>query len=237
MDRLRLILLSSALGLGACSNETSTPPGIPPTTAVAVDPAQFLGDVKCGDEPGDMRLFVATLFDVSPQGELGIGSSSSAGCPEEGKQCLVLPSSDPTSCHVDVLFVGVIDGREYEVEVDGYDRDDASKDPTNGITFLAKGNRAMVVKSTGAYAPPRWTTRCAHNRLPPSLRRSNGGLLSDAGAIEYADSGYQADGGYAECRPVVLYGPNRSPWLEGPVCAANLATITARGCDALTLVP
>lgn len=218
MNRLRLILLLSAIGLGACSNETSTAVGVPPTTAVAVAPAQFLGGVKCGEAAGDMRLFVATLLDVSPPGGLGIGSSS-----------LVLPSSAPTSCHVDVLFVGVINGREYSVEVDGYDRDD--------IAPFAKGNRSMVVSSTGAYAAPRWTTHCAHNRLPPSLRSADGGLLRDAGAVEYSDSGYQTDGGYGECRPVVLYGPNRSPWLEGPICAADLATITARGCDALTLVP
>ena len=212
MDRLRLFLLLSVLGLGACDDSTTTTVTVTPTTAIAVDPAEFLGNAKCGGDAGDSMLqYVATLSDVSPQGELGIEGTWTD-----------LPSSVPTSCHVKVLFTGVIDGREYEAKVDGYDRTD--------IEPLAKGNPTMVVSGTGAYAAPRWTTRCAHNRLPPSLR-------NDAGAAEYADGGYPTDGGYAQCRPVVVYGPHNAPWLEGPVCALNLATITARGCDPLTLVP
>jgi hypothetical protein len=209
MRRLRLFSLSCVLGVAACSNSETTEVGVPPTTAIAVDPAQFLGDVKCGDEPGDMRVFVASLREI-------------------GNAALVFPSSVPTSCRTDVLFLGVVDGREYEAVVDGYDR--------AGIQPLAKGNSAMVDEMTGEYVPPRWTTRCAHNRFPPSLRGTDGGLRADAGDVVYASTGYP-DGGYDHCRPAVLYGPNDSPWLEGPICAANLATITARGCDPLRLAP
>lgn len=221
MERRRLFLLLSALGVGACSTSETTATGVTPLTAIAVDPAQFIGDVKCGEEAGDMVRFVATLSDVSPHGDLGIGSAT-----------LILPSSAPTSCHVPVLFEGVLVGHEYQARVDGYDREN--------IAPLAKGSSSMVVSTqidgavppdVGAYVPPRWTTTCGSHRLPPSLRGDGGQEPADAGSAQYVD------GGYDSCRPVVRYGPNDTPWLDGPVCALTQLTITVRGCDALQQAP
>ena len=212
MERRRLFLLLSVLGVGACSNSETTATGVTPLTAILVDPAQFMGGVRCSTEPGDMLLYVATLQDRSPHGDLGIGSAT-----------LTLPSSAPASCHVPVLFEGVLVGHEYQANVDGYDRDD--------IAPLAKGSSTMVVSSTGEYVSPRWTTTCGSHRLPPSLRPDGGQESADAGSVQYVD------GGYGSCRPVVHYGPNDTPWLDGPVCALTQLTITVRGCDLLRKAP
>jgi hypothetical protein len=205
------LLAPVALPLGGCNNSTATLVGVTPSTAVSVDPAEFLGDVKCGTDKGEMQLYVATLTDVSPRDVLHIGIGQ-----------LVLPSSNPTGCGIPVLFENILNGREYAAAVDGYDRGD--------IKPLAPGSRTMVVASTGAYVAPRWSTTCGQYRFPPSLRTADGGLKSDAGHLDYADSGLQADGGYLSCRPVVLFGPKEAPWLGGPVCASTQQTITVHGC-------
>ncbi|HEX3597531.1 MAG TPA: hypothetical protein VHU80_20625 [Polyangiaceae bacterium] len=214
LSRLPIVVLVAA-GLGACNNSTATLVGVTPSTAIAVDPLEFLGNVKCGTDPGEMQLYVATLKDVSPQLILHI--------PEDAK--LVLPSSNPTGCGISVLFENIVDGRQYTASVDGYDR--------GNIEPLAPGSRTMVDVDTRAYVTPRWTTNCAHDWYPPSLRSSDGGLKRDAGHVEHADSGFQPDGGYYECRPVVLYGPNKTPWLGGPVCGSTEQTVTVHGCDPL----
>jgi hypothetical protein len=219
MARLVRSLVPFVLGLAtsslaSCNNSSATLTGVTPSTAVSVDPAEFLGNVKCGSAAGEMQLYVATIFDVSSHATLGIGDAE-----------LALPSSLPTGCGVQVLFEDILDGREYSAAVDGYDRSD--------ITPLAPGSRVMV-DGSGAYVKPRWTTRCGDHRFPPSLRSADGGVKADAGAIEYADSGLQPDGGYLDCRPVVLYGRHRTPWLGGPVCAGTQETITFRGCNPLS---
>jgi hypothetical protein len=215
MARIPRYFVLFALGLGACNNSTATLVGVTPSTAVSVDPTDFLGNVKCGTGPGEMQVYVATIFDVSPYSVLGIGSSQ-----------LVLPSSAPTGCGISVLFENILNGREYSAAVDGYDRGD--------ITPLAPGSRVMVQTGTGAYVKPRWTTRCGEYRFPPELRTADGGLSADAGHLEFADSGLQPDGGYYDCAPLVLYGPKRMPWLGGPVCASTQQTVPIRGCQPLT---
>jgi hypothetical protein len=238
MARLPLFVAFVALTASGCNNSTATITGVTPSTAVAVDPIEFLGPVKCGTAAGEMQLYVATLFDVSPRSVLGIGNAE-----------LQLPSSAPTGCGVSVLFENILQGREYEAMVQGYDRND--------ITPLAPGSSKMVEclrwdtdnvdggdtfasarkcdpHQMGDFVKPRWTTRCGHHRLPPPLRSADAGLNPGAGPIEYADSGLQPDGGYLDCRPVALYPGTRTPWLGGPVCASTQETITVRGCDSLS---
>jgi len=221
MARLPHLLVVFALAAGGCNNSSATITGVTPSTAIAVDPLEFLGPVKCGTVSGEMQLYVATLFDDSSHSVLGIDDTK-----------LALPSSPPTGCGVQVLFENVLNGRLYEAAVDGYDRSD--------ITPLAPGSRVMVEATssgaaTGRYVEPRWTTTCGHHPLPPSLRAADGGLKPDAGKIQYADSGLQPDGGYLDCSPVALYGPKKNtPWLGGPVCAMTQETITVRGCDPLS---
>jgi hypothetical protein len=237
MARLSLLVAFVAVAAAGCNNSSATITGVTPSTAVAVDPLEFLGPVKCGTAPGEMQLYVATLSDVSRRDVLGIGNAQ-----------LVLPSSAPTGCGLSVLFENILQGREYEAAVQGYDRND--------ITPLAPGSDKMVeclqwdtdhvdggntfasprkcLDASGEYVAPRWTTRCGHNRLPPPLRSADGGLKGDAGPVHYADSGLQPDGGYLDCRPVALYPGSRTPWLGGPVCASTQETITVRGCDPLS---
>jgi hypothetical protein len=236
MPRLSTIVASLALSAAGCNNSSATITGVTPSTAVAVDPLEFLGPVKCGTGPGEMQLYVATLKDVSSGSVLKIGDTK-----------LVLPSSAPTGCGISVLFENILQGREYEADVQGYDRND--------ITPLAPGSDVMVecrrwntdkvdggntfassrkCLDPGDYVKPRWTTQCGHNVFPPPLRSADGGLKADAGPVEYADSGLQPDGGYLDCGPVALYPGTRTPWLGGPVCANTQETITVRGCDPLS---
>jgi hypothetical protein len=214
MIRSRCSLLVALFALGGCNNTTATAAGVTPSTAIAVDPAEFLGSVPCVDTAGGMRLYVATLTDVSPLRTIGLLEGG-----------LVLPSSLPTSCHVTVLFESILDGRQYKASVDGYDRDD--------ITPLAPGSSVMVDPVTQEYIAPRWQTKCAFRWLPPVLSSDGKNRRPDAGPIDVADSGLAADGGYRQCAPVPLYGKTRAPWLEGPVCALNQQTVTVRGCDLL----
>ena len=216
---LFLVAQGFGLGLGACNNSTATIVGVTPSTAIAVDPLEFLGNVKCGAEVGDMQLYVATLKDASPFTAFDRRIDVDGGA-------LQMPSSAPTGCGISVLFENILVGREYEAAVDGYDRSD--------IVPLAPGSRVMVETGTGRYVKPRWTTRCGHFRFPPALRSVDGGLKSDAGNVEYADSGMQTNGGYLDCSPVPLYGPRDTPWLGGPVCANTQQTITVRGCEPLS---
>jgi hypothetical protein len=217
MKRLLLTFFAStfALGLGACNNSAAAVTSVTPSTAVQVDPAEFLGAIRCGAEAGDMQLYVATLKDVSSGRTLQVAGD------------LILPSAAPTSCHIPVLFENIHIGREYEASIDGYDRTD--------IVPLGAGSRVMVESNSGTFVAPRWTTSCGHHRYPAALRSADGGVRADAGRVLFADSGLiGADGGgYLDCRPLPLYGPRNAPYLDGPVCAGDELTVTVRGCDPL----
>ncbi|HVW25826.1 MAG TPA: hypothetical protein VHC69_10675 [Polyangiaceae bacterium] len=232
MTRLLPVLAFFALAAGGCNNSSATLTGVTPATAVAVDPIDFLGPIKCGTGPGEMQLYVATLFDDSSRPVLGIGDTK-----------LILPSSAPTGCGVPVLFENILQGREYEAAVDGYDRSDIVPLGTQVGSPPVLGSRTMVecqrnhddptkCDAIGDYVAPRWTTRCGHHRLPPAAR--DGGLTPGIGKVEYADSGLQPDGGWLDCRPVAYYPGTRTPWLGGPVCASTQLTVTVRGCDPLS---
>ena len=234
MTRLLPVLALFAVAAGGCNNSTATVTGVIPSTAVAVDPIDFLGPVKCGTQPGEMQLYVATIFDDSPRTVLGIGDTK-----------LTLPSSAPTGCGVPVLFENILQGREYEAAVDGYDRSDIVPLGTQVHSPPLLGSRTMVecqrnhddptkCDVIGDYVAPRWTTRCGHNPLPPPVRGPDGGLKPDAGKVEYADSGYQPDGGWYDCHAVAYYPGTRTPWLGGPVCASTEVTVTVRGCEPLS---
>src|ERR1041384_8094445 len=82
------------VALGGCNNSSATVAGVTPGTAIAGDPPEVPARVACSDAPGAMRLYVATLTDVSPRKPLGLTDATE----------FVLPSSLPTSCHVQVLF-------------------------------------------------------------------------------------------------------------------------------------
>jgi hypothetical protein len=193
--------LLSVLALSACTTTTTTTTGVPPTTEVVVDPALFLGDVACLDAPGAMRLYVATLTDISP--DLGVD----AAAPE-------MPSSVPTPCGVPVHFQRVVPNRQYVADIQGYDTTAIvplscwpNVNPLTDPHATCAGSPVMVDSKTGAYVAPRWATSCGRSgaATPGSPLAMDGGV----------DSCY-LDGGQR---------------LDGPVCAQYLTTVTLRGCE------
>jgi len=120
----------------ACNQTASTNTTyVPIASALVVNPADFLGTEPCSDEPGALRTYQATLFDVT-EGE------------EKAK---ATPSSLITSCQTALLFESVTIGRRYIAKIDAYDRNDLS---TPG-----RGKRGAV-DPDGASVAPTWTTSC-----------------------------------------------------------------------------
>jgi hypothetical protein len=138
--------VAGALALLGCTSSGSSASGTPPPTAILVEPATFLGAVPCLDAPGAMRRYVATLLDVSPPPRDAMAHDD-----------IVLPSSGPTACHLDVRFTLVAPGRRYVTEIDGYDRTD--------LTPVVPGSRIML-DPDGNVVTPRWTTACGRDLDP-----------------------------------------------------------------------
>jgi hypothetical protein len=108
---------------------------------IVVSPDQFAGAVQCLAEPGAMRRYVATLFDVTGDYEGTVPA---------------LPSSPPTDCNLSVGFGFVEPGRKYRAEIDGYDRED--------LTPVTPGNRLMRRAGGDAneLVAPRWRASCSN---------------------------------------------------------------------------
>jgi hypothetical protein len=140
-----------ACTLLGCDDSSAGNPVPPPPTQIVVDPEQFDSAVACVDAPGGMRLYVATLFDVS---------EGDAALPQ-------LASSPPTPCTIPVAFGYVEPGRKYRAEVDGYDVED--------LVPLTAGNRLLQDDETGELVAPRWRASCGN---PISGGSGDGGDLS-----------------------------------------------------------
>ncbi len=147
--------------LFACSSTPATTTTITRPELVAVSPDDFLGTQHCGDDPGLVGSYVATLFDVSTAGDGG-------PTPEYG---FPLPSSPATACEFPVTFSLVLAGHRYRAEIDAYDRRPKIKDADAGpeqadagpsaarITAVSLGGR-LQQDVTGAHVAPRWTALC-----------------------------------------------------------------------------
>jgi hypothetical protein len=115
-----VLAIYGALALGgACANVDTT---LAPATAIdlgvtamAVDPADFLGGVECSGQDGGMGSYVATLVDVT-----------------DPTQPFALPSSPPTPCSQVVYFQYVNPGDLYSAVVDGYAQSPAELVPECG---------------------------------------------------------------------------------------------------------
>lgn len=238
MPSLSRSVLLALLALPACSTTTSTTTGVPPITELVVDPALFLGNVACLDAPGAMRLYVATLTDIS--GDIGLDAS-----PPQ------MPSSAPTPCGVAVHFQRVVPGRQYVADIQGYDRTDLVPlscwqiaDPLHDPHATCAGSPIMVDATTGEYVSPRWETSCG--RDVPGAPAANTAPI-DGGATDAAapappaapvtpDGGGSAADAAAPAAPVATDGGFNSchrdggQRLGGPVCAEYLTTVPLRGC-------
>jgi hypothetical protein len=143
-------LFGVALGLAACVDSGGGDTGIVYPTLIAVAPEDFLGrNVRCTNAPGGLRRYVATLYDVTVEGE-----------------GFALPSSGPVDCLLEVKFgfasnkLGpVVPGHRYVARVDGYDRTDIR--PLGPPDVANSGSPVMVDATTGEYVPPRWTSTCS----------------------------------------------------------------------------
>jgi hypothetical protein len=144
----------AALALFGCDDSSGGNTIAPPPTMVVVDPQQFDPSVACVDAPGAMRVYVATLFDVTGDYDAAVPA---------------LPSSPPTACTTPVGFGYVEPGRKYRAEIDGYDRSD--------LESLTPGNRLLQQRGTGQLVEPRWRASCG-NPLPDGTSSNDGGDLS-----------------------------------------------------------
>ncbi|MEP7120156.1 MAG: hypothetical protein ABJE95_04560 [Byssovorax sp.] len=147
--------LGVALLCGAscvASTDTTTLSGVVPTS-LTVDPATFLGNVGCSNQPGALKSYVATLSDATtnhPRVELA--------------------SSPPTPCSQPVSFRYVLDGHDYTVTVDGYDQPAstlvACGGPESGSRFMLPAGTTPNVDCAATLtagvipATPRWQTAC-----------------------------------------------------------------------------
>ncbi|WP_104981785.1 hypothetical protein [Sorangium cellulosum] len=107
--------------------------------SLTIDPAAFLGDVRCSNEEGAIRSYVATLTDESAEG----GPT-------------LLASSPPIPCSSRVTFTEIVEGRSYRAEIDGYGRFAEELTPRGGET---SGSREMLAGRDTV--DPRWTWACS----------------------------------------------------------------------------
>ncbi|XYI03246.1 hypothetical protein ACMHYB_27190 [Sorangium sp. So ce1128] len=128
----------AALALAACNETSGSDDEQAIQTSLTIDPLAFLGDVRCSNEPGAIRSYVATLTD-----------ESAAGGP------FTLASSPPIPCSSRVSFTYVVEGHEYTARIDGYEQYAEELTPLGDET---SGSRHMLVD--GAPVAPRWTWAC-----------------------------------------------------------------------------
>lgn len=156
--RSRLLLAMPAViawGNVACSDGSGGSVVTPAPTLIEVSPAAFLGSVPCGEQPGTLRTYTATLTDVT----LGM---------EEFR----LPSSAPVDCTRSVVFGNrpgelqwLVPKHSYVATIQGYDR------ALDELVQAASGSDVLLDAATGAPVAPRWTTRCDPVRSESQLTR------------------------------------------------------------------
>jgi hypothetical protein len=200
---MRFVPLLCALGLGfelaGCSTSSATAVITRPEL-MAVSPDDFLGDLRCADDPGlapgadKARLvgsYVATLFDVT------FIDTAEAGL-ENG---FPLPSSPATSCEFPVTFGLVQDTHRYRAQIDafvqparsgpndtdgGQDTDAGQMDggadlQASAIVAVTEGGRPQ--KNDRGPVKPRWTATCTRYPFTPDAGAGTGGAPgADAGA-------------------------------------------------------
>lgn len=153
-----------ALALAACTEDSTTSYDDITTTAIAVDPQTFLGEVACSAQPGALQSYVATITDVT-----------------EPTAPFTLPSSGPLPCSVTALFRYVVLGHVYTAQVDAYDVAAGTLAPFGGSS---SGSRVML-DASGAAVTPRWTTECSDPALAQEFAEAPVGAcapLEDRGA-------------------------------------------------------
>lgn len=119
----------------SCSNSSTSDTDDLPTTSILVSPQDFLGELVCGEYPGAVRRYQATLLDVT----------------EDLAEPFALPSSELLRCNQTAYFSFVRPGRRYIAQVHAYDSPD--------LAIQAPGV-PLVVDRDGQVVEPRWQTTC-----------------------------------------------------------------------------
>ena len=141
-----------------CFDSATEPDEVVYPTLIAVAPADFLGNVPCTETAGAMRRYSATVYDVSVDPPL---------------EYFPLPSSNLIPCLQAVAFSFVVPDHEYVARIQGYDRDDLSKQSAGS---------PHAVGDDGQVVAPRWTTEC-------------GQLVTDLGGAAGAGGSPEGEGG------------------------------------------
>ncbi len=166
---------TSGLAALACSSSSTNTTTITRPRLIAVSPDDFLGNLGCGEDKGQVQSYVATLFDVTPL--------ASGAVPDPGYQ---LASSPPTSCLLPATFSFVVAGRSYLAQVDGYDRPSAGQTSNGGksreavVEPAAPGARLQQDSVSGQRVSPRWVATCG--AYPESPTMDGGTYVSFGGA-------------------------------------------------------
>jgi hypothetical protein len=124
------------IGVASACNQTAAvnTSYIPISSGLIVSPSLFSDGVPCGPAPGAMKVYRATLFNVTEE--------------EETRHAV----SGLISCDRDALFEGVTVGDRYVAEVEAFDADD--------LTVRS----GKVLDDDGDVVQPTWTTRCEGSR-------------------------------------------------------------------------
>ena len=132
-------LFGFAFMVVGCVDDSSSALGYGTTTLLSVDPATFLGSVRCGAP--ELRKFVVTVYDVTTGTRGRVATSAATDC--------TTPASFATPI--------IIAERFYSADIDGFDRDDvvvgSETDPVSGLP-------QVVDPATMQPVLPRWTTTC-----------------------------------------------------------------------------
>jgi len=120
----------------ACLDDSNPSATVFAPTLLSVDPATFLGSVRCGSE---LQKYVVTLFEVSTGRRVSLGSSP------------------PTDCTTRTTFGTnkISAGNTYIAEIDGYDQVDIVPEGGN-----ESGSRVINDRLTMTRVFPRWQTSC-----------------------------------------------------------------------------
>ncbi|HYP97294.1 MAG TPA: hypothetical protein VER96_01385 [Polyangiaceae bacterium] len=116
-------------------------------------------------DPKAVHSYVATLFDVTTDGE--------GGAP---KQPVPLASSGPTTCVQQATFAFVVQYRRYVAEIDAYHEEPNELEP------ISPGSRLMMKKADGSRAIPGWNVAVCGG-YPPSPGSGGAGGVGGGASV------------------------------------------------------
>lgn len=176
----------AGLAAFACSSTPTTTTAVLRPQLVAVDPDDFMGNVRCEPPPFDasaarapdaVHSYVATLFDVTPDADGGV--------PNPG---VPLASSPPTSCTQQATFSLVVENHRYVAEIDAYHEEPSELFP------ISPGSR-LVNAADGSRALPGWKVAVCGGYAPSPSPDASAGSGAIGGGSSDATSGGGGTGG------------------------------------------